>query len=144
MLFGLGAVTKLYPLLFLVALAVLCARTGQMRAWLRTAVTTVLTAAAVGLPVWFTAGYFNGTDKVSDGIVSTFWSGGDWLSMITGGPEYARNGLARFFDLNSERPADWDSLAFAVTWFAGEYDVTAFSAVHLLIAVVTAAVVAVA
>ncbi|MEX5708071.1 glycosyltransferase 87 family protein [Parafrankia sp. FMc6] len=132
-LFGLGVVTKLYPALFLLGLAVLCLRTGRMREWARTAVYAVGAAVAVMLPVWLTAGYFDGTTKVSDGIWSTFWGGGDWVALLDGEQAGAHNGLQRFFELNSERGADWDSLAFATTWLAGKYDTGWFEPLHLVV-----------
>lgn len=50
-LLGLGVAAKLYPALVLVALFLLCLRAGQLRAWLRTAVTAVGVWAAVNAPV---------------------------------------------------------------------------------------------
>ncbi|WP_018504071.1 glycosyltransferase family 87 protein [Parafrankia discariae] len=139
-LFGLGVVTKLYPALFLLGLAVLCLRTGRMREWARTVVYAVGAAVAVMLPVWLTAGYFDGTTKVSDGIWSTFWGGGDWVALLDGEQAGAHNGLQRFFELNSERGADWDSLAFATTWLAGKYDTGWFAPLHLVVLAVGLAV----
>ncbi|MEX5632097.1 glycosyltransferase 87 family protein [Parafrankia sp. FMc2] len=136
-LFGLGIVTKLYPVFFLVGLAALCLRTGRMRELARTSVFAVGTVVLVMLPVWLTAGYFDGTTKVSDGIWSTFWGGGDWVALLDGESAGAHNGLQRFFELNSERGADWDSLAFGLTWAAGKYDTGWFAPVHLLVLAVT-------
>ncbi|HEV7981076.1 glycosyltransferase family 87 protein [Amycolatopsis sp.] len=50
LLLGLGAATKLYPLLLLGALLVLCLRAGKMRAWGTTAATTVGTFLVINLP----------------------------------------------------------------------------------------------
>ncbi|KPM52855.1 membrane protein [Frankia sp. R43] len=132
-LFGLGIVTKLYPVFFLVGLAALCLRAGRLRPLVRSVLYAAGTVVGVLLPVWLTAGYFNGTDKVSDGIWSTFWGGGNWTALLDG--EYAggHNGLQRFFELNSERGADWDSLAFALSWAAGKYDTRWFAPAHLVV-----------
>jgi uncharacterized membrane protein len=50
-LLGLGIAAKLYPLLLLGALFVLCLRAGQLRAWWRTAAAAAMAWAAVNLPV---------------------------------------------------------------------------------------------
>jgi uncharacterized membrane protein len=49
-LLGLGAATKLYPLLLLGVLFVLCLRAGKLRAWGRTALFTVLAWLVVNVP----------------------------------------------------------------------------------------------
>ena len=50
-LLGLGVAAKLYPLLLLGALFVLCLRAGRLRAWGTTAVAALVAWAAVDLPV---------------------------------------------------------------------------------------------
>ena len=55
---GLGAATKLYPILFLVPLGVLCLRAGRLPTWLRTAGAAVATLILVNLPVYLLAGWF--------------------------------------------------------------------------------------
>jgi uncharacterized membrane protein len=50
LLLGLGTATKLYPLLLLGALLVLCLRAGKMRVWGITAATAVGTFLAINLP----------------------------------------------------------------------------------------------
>ena len=50
-LLGLGVAAKLYPLLLLGALFVLCLRAGRLRAWGTTAVAALVAWAAVNLPV---------------------------------------------------------------------------------------------
>src|SRR6195952_217817 len=57
-LLGLGAATKLYPILFLVPLGILCLRAGRLRAWFRTAGWAVAVVVLVNLPVYVVAGYF--------------------------------------------------------------------------------------
>ena len=50
-LIGIGAAAKLYPLLLLGPLFLLCLRAGKLRAWSRTAVAAVLVLLAVNLPI---------------------------------------------------------------------------------------------
>ncbi|MET0764459.1 MAG: glycosyltransferase 87 family protein [Blastococcus sp.] len=50
-LLGLGIAAKLYPVLLLVALFLLCLRAGRLRVWLRTAVAAGLSWLAVNAPI---------------------------------------------------------------------------------------------
>lgn len=50
-LFGLGTAAKLYPVLLLGPLLVLCLRAGKMREWTRTAVTAAATWLIINVPV---------------------------------------------------------------------------------------------
>ncbi|WP_462203070.1 glycosyltransferase family 87 protein [Frankia sp. CcWB3] len=141
MLIGLGILTKLYPALFLLGLAFLCLRAGRLRELARTVCAAAVTVLVVIVPLWLTAGYFNAENaRVGDSIWSTFWRGGDWTRLVGGGPDKARNAIARFFDLNSDRGADWDSLAFGATWLAGRYDPAWFGSLHLVVSALTAVV----
>ncbi|RJQ88831.1 glycosyltransferase family 87 protein [Amycolatopsis panacis] len=54
-LFGIGVAAKLYPLLMVGVLFLLCLRAGKLRAWRRTALFTVLTWLVVNLPFIFIA-----------------------------------------------------------------------------------------
>ena len=54
-LFGLGAAAKLYPILLLGPLLVLCLRAGKMGAWTRTAVAAAVVWLALNVPVWLAA-----------------------------------------------------------------------------------------
>lgn len=137
-LLGLAVTSKLYPALFLVALGALCLRTGRLRAFARTVVATVITIIAVMLPLWLVAGYFDGETKVYDGILQTMVAGGDWVGMLDGSADGAHNALTRFYELNQQRPADWDSIAFALQWLATEHDPRWFGGAHLAIAAVVA------
>ena len=56
--FGLATATKLYPILFLAPLLFLCLRAGKSRAWLATALATVVVAVGVTAPVYLTAPSF--------------------------------------------------------------------------------------
>ncbi|ONH26814.1 hypothetical protein BL253_23660 [Pseudofrankia asymbiotica] len=133
-LLGLGVATKLYPVFFLVAIGVLCLRTGQLRAFGRAVAATAVTVAAVVLPTYLVAGYFTGDHRTHGGILSSLGSGG-WFGMLDGHADGAQNAVARFIDLNEHRPADWDSLAFAVQWLAGAYDPGWFGGPHLIVIV---------
>ncbi|MCL9760688.1 glycosyltransferase family 87 protein [Frankia sp. AiPa1] len=138
-LLGLGILTKLYPALFLLGLLFLCLRAGKVREWGKAFGSALVTVVVVLVPLWLTAGYFDDqADRVGDSILGTFWHGGDWTSLLGGGPDGARNALARFFDLNSERGADWDSVAFGATWLADRHDPSWFGPMHLVICLVTA------
>lgn len=109
-LLGLGTATKLYPVLFLLPLLPLCWRAGRLRAWLATAAALAGTAVAVTLPVYLTAPSY---DAVTQGRVA-----GSPLSRLGSqgvaalAPHTGRgvNAVWRFFELNSTRGADWDSL----------------------------------
>nr|WP_106410384.1 glycosyltransferase 87 family protein [Pseudofrankia sp. EUN1h] len=131
-LLGLGVATKLYPVFFLVAIGMLCLRTGQLRAFGRLVAATAATVAVVVLPTYLIAGYFIGDKKSHDGILSSLGSGG-WFGMLDGHAGGAQNAVARFIDLNEHRPADWDSLAFAVQWLSGAYDPGWFGGPHLIV-----------
>ena len=75
---GLGTATKLYPLLLLGVLLVLCLRARVWRPWLLAAASATASWLVVSLPVW--------------------------LAYPTS--------FGRFYALNRERGADWDSLWF--------------------------------
>lgn len=52
---GLATAAKFWPLLLLLALVLLCWRAGRMREWFTIVLTTVMTWAAVSIPVWLFA-----------------------------------------------------------------------------------------
>jgi uncharacterized membrane protein len=140
-LLGLGTATKLYPVLFLVPLVLLCWRARRLAPGIVTAVATLLTAGAVTLPVYLTAPSYADVEgrqvKVLDSPLDRL--GDDGLSALkpnrcvvvtTEQPARAlgtgcgaaasegttqveaTNAVYRFFQLNRNRPADWDSLYF--------------------------------
>jgi uncharacterized membrane protein len=85
-LFGLGIAAKLYPLLLLGVLFLLCLRAGRLRPWLTTAVAAGLAWLVVDLPI----------------------------------AVLAPDNWARFFTLNSTRPANPESIwAIALHWWPG-------------------------
>lgn len=141
-LLGLGILTKLYPVLFLVGIGFLCLRAGKLREWAKAVAAAAVTIVVVIVPLWLVAGYFDEqNNRAGNSIWVTFWHGGDWLRLLGGGPDGARNAVARFVDLNSDRGADWDSIAFGATWLAERHDPAWFGPTHLVICLVTAAVV---
>jgi uncharacterized membrane protein len=122
-LLGLATATKLYPVLFLVPLFALCLRAGRLRAFAVTAAAVVLTPVAVSLPVYLASPYYaaDATTVVAASPLDRL--GADGLSALAptvevGGVEGV-NATYRFFDLNTTRPADWDSLWFALQELRG-------------------------
>jgi uncharacterized membrane protein len=124
---GLATAAKLYPILFLIPLALLCFRSGRFKAFALTAAATVLAVTAVTLPVYAASPYFyvdpsNGTiTQVATSPLDRF--GHDGLSAFSpkviatlsdGRTVTGVNSVYRFFDLNTTRPADWDSLWFTL------------------------------
>ncbi len=115
-LLGLATATKLYPVLFLVPLALLCWRAGTLRAFAKVAVATVVAAVAVTAPVYLTApsyGDVNGQQvRLLDSPLDRL--GDEGLSALAPhhqvGGRQATNAVYRFFELNKTRPADWDSV----------------------------------
>jgi uncharacterized membrane protein len=122
---GLATAAKLYPILFLIPLAVLCLRAKKVRAFAITAFATLLATAAVTVPVYLSSPYFadvnnaqtqvatspldrigeQGLAALSPHVIATLSDG----RTVTG-----VNSVYRFFDLNQTRGADWDSLWFVL------------------------------
>jgi hypothetical protein len=138
--FGLATATKLYPILFLVPLLLLCLRAGKTRTWFATAAATVIMAVGVTAPVYLTAPSFTDTGgqfvkvlasplhrvsaeglsalrpvscKLTDSA-GTHFKAGACPDPVPQGvkAETAVNSVYRFFQLNKTRGADWDSLYF--------------------------------
>ena len=115
-LLGLATATKLYPVLFLVPLFLLCLRAGKLKQWAVAALMLVVTAVGVTLPVYLTAPSFadrNGSQvRVLDSPLSRFPAQG--LAAFAPHQQLANgesiNAVYRFFELNQTRGADWDSL----------------------------------
>src|SRR4051812_8428973 len=107
LLLGLGAATKLYPILFLVPLGVLCLRAGRLRTWWRTAGWAVATLILVNLPVYLVAGYFTTDRRQGPALADVLRDGGGLGSALAPhhpfGAGSASNALLRFLDLNKER-----------------------------------------
>ena len=124
-LLGLGTATKLYPLLLLAPLLALCWRAGRLRSGLLTATALVLTAGAVTLPVYLASPMFGDVDGAQVRVASSPWDRlpGEGLAALaphlatsgpSGEPVEGVNAVYRFVELNATRPADWDSLAYAL------------------------------
>lgn len=128
-LLGLATVTKLYPVLFLVPLVLLGWRARRLRAVAVAAVALVVTALSVALPVYLTSPYFVETSagqvRYADSVLDRL--GDEGLSALAPTlvtdipqsdtdprPREAVNAAYRFVHLNSTRPADWDSLYYAL------------------------------
>ena len=145
-LLGLATATKLYPVLFLVPLLALCVRAGRMRAFALTAVALVVTPVLLSLPVYLTSPSFAdvgaGQQPVAGSPLERFGAEGlaafaPTVEVVQPDGSVARgvNAAYRFFDLNTTRPADWDSLWFVLQHVRGvplDQDLAAGEAPHLL------------
>jgi uncharacterized membrane protein len=129
-LLGAATATKLYPLLFLVPLLALCLRAGRLRAFAVTAVATVLTPVALTLPVYLASPSYAEVGGTQTQVADSPWSrlGEQGLAALAphvsatapdGSPVVGVNATYRFVELNRLRPADWDSLWFALQTVRG-------------------------
>ena len=124
-LLGLGTATKLYPVLLLVPLLALCWRAGRLRPALVTTVALALTGLAVTLPVYLVSPSFAEVDGAQVEVASSPWDRLPEQGLGALAPHLATtdasgqavegvNGVYRFVELNTQRPADWDSLAYVL------------------------------
>ncbi len=119
-LLGLATATKLYPVLLLVPLLALCHRAGRLRAGLRTAGALVATAGVLTGAVYLVSPSFAEVDGVQTRVAASPVSrlGDEGLAALaprtTVGDRTGVNAVYRFVELNRTRPADWDSLAYAL------------------------------
>ena len=119
-LLGLATATKLYPVLFLVPIVLLCWRAARLRQGLALGLVTLVTAVGVTLPVYLTAPSYADVKGVQTKVLDSPLSrlGDEGLSALkphaTVGGQQATNAVYRFFELNKTRPADWDSLYLQV------------------------------
>ena len=124
-LLGLGTATKLYPVVFLVPLLALCWRAGRLREGVRTALALALTAAAVTVPVYLASPAYAEVDgaqvQVAGSPLDRLGTEGlpallPHVTAVPPGGEAVEgvNAVYRFVELNAERPADWDSLHYAL------------------------------
>jgi uncharacterized membrane protein len=120
LLLGLATATKLYPVLFLLPLLALCLRAQRIRPFVVTAVAVVLTPVLISLPVYLTSPSFADVGGTQTPVVASPLDrlGDEGLRALaptttTVGPDGAEvlavNAAYRFFQLNTTRPADWDS-----------------------------------
>ena len=127
-LLGVATATKLFPVLFLVPLLALALRAGKLRAWAVTAAAVVLTPVLLSLPVYLSSPYFVGgtTQVVAASPLERLGSEGlsalapKVTTTVDGLPVVGANAAYRFFDLNTSRPADWDSLWFVLQKARGD------------------------
>ncbi len=126
-LLGVATATKLYPVLFLVPLLLLCVRAGRTGTWLKAAAATVLAGLVLVAPVYLVSPSFADVGgvqtRVADSPLDRFGEQGlrallphttapspaDPAQMVEG-----TNSVYRFVALNQERGADWDSLYLAL------------------------------
>lgn len=125
-LLGLATATKLYPILFLVPLFLLCLRAARMRQFAVTAVCTLLATAVVTGPVYLTSPSYaevNGQqvkvlasplDRLPDEGLSALNPHNCIVTPDGLSKAQATNAVYRFFELNTTRGADWDSLYLQV------------------------------
>ncbi len=124
-LLGLGAATKLYPVLFLVPLLALCWRAGRLRAGVQAAGATVVATLAVVAPAYLVSPAFAEVQgaqiRVAGSPLERF--GTEGLGALAPHVEVASpvepgatvegtNAVYRFVELNRTRSADWDSLYY--------------------------------
>ncbi len=128
-LLGLGTATKLYPVLFLVPLLVLCWRTGRLRAGVTTALALAVAALAVTLPVYLVSPSYaevgGAQVQVAAAPLARLADGPAALAPHTTAVSDGRlvvgvNSVWRFVELNQQRPADWDSLVYALQRTRGQ------------------------
>jgi uncharacterized membrane protein len=120
LLLGLATATKLYPVLFLLPLLLLCWRAARLRQGFAVALVTLVTAVGVTLPVYLTSPSYAEVNGSQTKVLASPLDrlGDEGLSALaphaTVGGVQATNAVYRFFDLNTTRPADWDSLYLQV------------------------------
>jgi hypothetical protein len=123
---GLATAAKLYPLLLLLPLGLLCLRAGRLPAFWRAAVPALLVPVLVTAPVYLTSPSFAEVDGTQVAVAGSPLErlGVDGLAALaprTVLPDgtVGINAAYRFVELNSTRPADWDSLWYALQRLRG-------------------------
>jgi uncharacterized membrane protein len=108
-LLGLGIATKLYPLLLLLALLLVCFRSKRLRTWLTCAVTAGITTVVCYLPAVILSA------QSSPQLRATVFR----YPATPGCPSHYLPGWRWFWTVNTTRPADWDSLWFQLQHLRG-------------------------
>ncbi|MFP5220524.1 MAG: glycosyltransferase family 87 protein [Actinomycetes bacterium] len=152
-LLGLATATKLYPLLFLLPIGLLCLRAGRLRAFWPALVAAVVTPIALTLPAYLASPSYAEVDgqqvQVASAPLERFGDAG--LSALAphtsvvlpdGTTAVGVNSAYRFVELNRTRPADWDSLWFLLQTVRGTPLDSGGGAPHLLNALVAVLLVA--
>lgn len=130
-LLGLATATKLYPALFLVPLALLCARSARLRAFWPTAAGVLLVPVLLTLPVYLTSPSFADVGGMQTQVAASPLDrlGTQGLAALAPHVTVAADGSSavvgvnaayRFVELNAARPADWDSLWFVLQTVRGQ------------------------
>lgn len=123
---GVAIAIKFYPGIILFPLLFLCLRAGKLKAWLQTASLAAVTAVGIYAPFWITAPAFDENDpgKIVSPSAWQLWTHRAGLDDIWGAlmPHHGGgiNGAFRFFDLNTTRPADWNSFWFMLQNWRGK------------------------
>ena len=123
MLLGLATATKLYPVLFLLPLLMLCVRARRLLPWAVVAAALVGTVVVVTLPGYLTSPSYverqGAQVRVLDSPLARLQAGRGLSALrphqtlphaLGAPPEVAVNAVYRFVELNTVRGADWDSL----------------------------------
>jgi len=124
-LLGLATATKLYPVLFLVPLFALCLRAGRLKTFATTALALVITPVVLSVPVYLTSPSFADLGAGQQVVAASPLDrlGDEGLGALAptlelpqpdGSVAVGVNAAYRFFQLNTTRPADWDSLWYAL------------------------------
>jgi uncharacterized membrane protein len=127
---GLAIAAKLYPVLFLLPLALLCLRTGRLGAFRRAAVPALLVPVALTTPVYLVSPAFATVDDAQVEVAAAPLErlGSEGLAALAphvsatttdGASVVGVNAAYRFVELNATRPADWDSLWYLLQQVRG-------------------------
>jgi uncharacterized membrane protein len=108
-LLGVGVATKLYPVLLLVALFVLCWRAVRLRAWLTCAATAAATTVLCYIPAIVLSA--QASPRLRNSVFQ--------FPTDPGCPTHYLPGWRWFWNVNTTRPADWDSLWFQLQHLRG-------------------------
>jgi uncharacterized membrane protein len=106
---GLGIATKLYPLLLLLALLLLCFRARKLRPWLVSAATASVTTVLCYLPAIALSA------QTPTRLRNTVFQ----FPTEQNCPTHYLAGWRWFWQVNTTRPADWDSLWFQFQHWQG-------------------------
>lgn len=127
-LLGLATATKAYPALFLIPLLLLCVRAGKLRAWVTATALTAGVTLGLYAVVWpFSPAFSEPTSGDPTIVGRSAWqaltgSGGSLhaaLRSLAPHHDGGANGLLRFVTLNRTRPADFDTLWYALQQATG-------------------------
>ena len=129
-LLGVATATKLYPVLFLLPLGLLCWRARRLRAFWPTAAAVLLTPVLLTAPVYLTSPSFAAVDGTQTVVAGSPLERLDDQGLAALSPHVVAtapdgstvvgtNAAYRFVELNRTRPADWDSLWYVLQTVRG-------------------------